>query len=250
MNKLAEKIAAAMTPEEVDRLVDDHYAGEAQTLTIAAEQNLLKLAEMRGRLSREQAERWTTIRREFVRVRSLGGAADDPAVRVAGQLSLLAERVDQIKDTLLTAAERGAAASRELQEAQVGQQAKLVELVAAAQQRAAAEAAREPEKKLPAPIVPPTATGLDWLRPQLSRISNALEGLSGAKIAVEVHNEPPPGITELLAQQVAIIERTLVPLVRAATNNLQDITGLAARVDQMLGMLQEIDDGLKRRYAR
>jgi hypothetical protein len=254
MNKLAEKVAAAMTAEEVDRLVDDHYAGEAQTLTIAAEQNLLKLAEMRGRQSKEQAERWNTIKREFVRVRSLGGAADDPAVRVSGQLSLIADRVEMLKDTLLSAAERTATAGIEAQKSQADNQAKLVELIAAAQQRAAAEAAdrkTEPAKAPAVPVVaPPAVGGLDWIRPQIGRIANALESLNQATLQVDVRNEPPPGITELLAQQVAIIERTLVPLVRAATNNLQDITGLQVRVDQMLGMLQEIDERLKGKFAR
>lgn len=254
MNKLAEKVAAAMTTEEVDRLVDDHYAGEAQTLTIAAEQNLLKLADMRGRQTKEQAERWNNIKREFVRVRSLGGAADDPAVRVSGQLSLIADRVELLKDTLLSAAERSATAGLEAQKSQVENQAKLVELIAAAQQRAAAEASEkktEPAKSPAAPVLaPPSVGGFDWIRPQIGRIANALESLNQATLQVDVRNEPPPGITELLAQQVAIIERTLVPLVRAATSNLQDITGLQVRVDQMLGMLQEIDERLKGKFAR
>lgn len=254
MNKLAEKIAAAMTTEEVDRLVDDHYAGEAQTLTIAAEQNLLKLADMRGRLTKEQAERWAQIKREFVRVRSLGGAAEDPAVRVSGQLSLVADRIDQIKDTMVAASERSAAAGKELQAAQMAQQERLVALMAAQQQqqqRAALEA--EAQKKPGAPQVPqvPAVSGsFDWLRPQISRIAAALETLNQASIQVDVHNEPPAGVQELLAQQVAIIERTLVPLVRAATGNLQDVTGLQIRVDQMLGMLQEIDEILRGKYLK
>ena len=91
---------------------------------------------------------------------------------------------------------------------------------------------------------------MEWARPQIARIANALESLGQATLAVEVKNEAPPGITELLAQQVAIIERTLVPLVRVATGNLQDMKSLELRVDQMLGMLQEIDEGLKAKYAR
>src|SRR5258708_39166821 len=54
MNKIAEKIAAAMTPAELDAVIDDHYQSEAQTLTTAAEHNLLKLAELRGRQSPAQ----------------------------------------------------------------------------------------------------------------------------------------------------------------------------------------------------
>jgi hypothetical protein len=243
MNKMAEKIVSAMTTAEVDRLIDDHYQGEAQTLTVAAEQNLLKLAEMRGRLTPAQAERWTTIKREFVRLRSLGAA-----VRVSGQLSLLAERVEGIVGAVRTASELAASRGAQSEQAQLQQQAKLVELIARTQQQAAA-AVKPPEKPADKGLVPPLVGGannLEWLRPQINRVATALEGLNQASLAVQIQNEPPPGITELLAQQVAIIERTLVPLVRAATGNLQDVRSLEMRVDQMLGMLQEIDEQLKR----
>ena len=58
MNKLAEKIVSAMNEEELQLLVDDHYASESQTLTTGAEQNLLKLAELRGRMTDAQKARW------------------------------------------------------------------------------------------------------------------------------------------------------------------------------------------------
>jgi len=248
MNKLAEKIVAAMTDEEVDRLVDDHYQGEAQTLTIAAEQNLLKLAEMRGRMSPVQAERWATIKREFVRTRSLGGAEDDPAVRIGGQLSILAERVESITAALKAATAAGVSRGAESEQLQLAQQARMIELMTFAQQQARASE-RAPEKPALAPP-PVAAPALEWARPQIARIASALEGLGQAKLAVQVQNEAPPGITELLAQQVAIVERTLVPLVRAATGNLQDVRGLETRVDQMLGMLQDIDEVLKGKYLK
>ncbi|HEX7152056.1 MAG TPA: DNA repair ATPase, partial [Thermoanaerobaculia bacterium] len=41
MNKLAEKVLPAMNDDELQRLIDDHYLGEAQTLTTGAEENLL-----------------------------------------------------------------------------------------------------------------------------------------------------------------------------------------------------------------
>lgn len=86
MNKIAEKVVAAMTDKEVEALIDDHYQGEAQTLTTAAEQNLLKLGEMRGRLSPEQQARWQQMKEEFVRQRRMGSATDDPVTRLTGAL--------------------------------------------------------------------------------------------------------------------------------------------------------------------
>ncbi|MCB9596338.1 MAG: DNA repair ATPase [Sandaracinaceae bacterium] len=106
MNKLAEKVVAAMNDDELDRLVDDHYQGESQTLTTGAEQNLLKLAEMRGRLTAEQAARWDEIKKEYRRLKSMGGGDDDPVVRLTGSLSHLGKQLDQIESAIRDAADR------------------------------------------------------------------------------------------------------------------------------------------------
>ena len=100
MNKLAEKIAAAMNDSELQRLIDDHYTSEAQTLTRGAEQNLLKLAEMRERQSDEQKARWREIKDAFVRVQRMGGKDEDPVARVTGSLSLLDDQLKGIRETL------------------------------------------------------------------------------------------------------------------------------------------------------
>ncbi|MDA8021030.1 MAG: DNA repair ATPase [Thermoanaerobaculia bacterium] len=96
MNKMAEKVVAVMNEKELEALIDDHYNGEAQTLTTGAEANLLKLAELRDKLSPEQAERWDQIKRSFARVQAMGGADDDPAVKLVGQLGLMSDRLSDI----------------------------------------------------------------------------------------------------------------------------------------------------------
>ncbi|HET7543474.1 MAG TPA: DNA repair ATPase, partial [Polyangiaceae bacterium] len=103
MNKLVEKVAAAMNEAELERLIDDHYASEAQTLTRGAEQNLLKLAEVRGRQSEEQKTRWAEIKTAFVRVQRLGGKDEDPVARVTGSLSLLDDQLKGIREALVRA---------------------------------------------------------------------------------------------------------------------------------------------------
>jgi hypothetical protein len=100
MNKLAEKLAAAMNEAELEQLIDDHYASEAQTLTRGAEQNLLKLAEMRGRQSDVQKARWAEIKDAFVRVQRMGGKDEDPVARVTGSLSLLDDQLKGIREAL------------------------------------------------------------------------------------------------------------------------------------------------------
>ncbi|WP_340561431.1 DNA repair ATPase [Streptomyces sp. GSL17-111] len=61
-NKLAERLAPVMNTAELEALLDDHYQAEAQTLTSGAEANLLKLAEIRGRLTGEQRRRWEEVK--------------------------------------------------------------------------------------------------------------------------------------------------------------------------------------------
>ncbi|MEZ7129756.1 DNA repair ATPase [Nonomuraea sp. AD125B] len=96
MNKLAERIVPAMNEDELEAVIDDHYLGEAQTLTSDAEANLLKLAELRGRLTPERAERWAEIKRAYLKAKALGGAEDDPATRTVGAIGLLADRVGEV----------------------------------------------------------------------------------------------------------------------------------------------------------
>ncbi|WP_221089191.1 DNA repair ATPase [Deinococcus aquaedulcis] len=90
MNKLAEKISAVMTDAEVDQVVTDHYQGEAQLLTTGAEENLLKLAELRGTLTPEQAARWEAIKADYRRNKAMGDDADTGA-RMVAQLADIAQ---------------------------------------------------------------------------------------------------------------------------------------------------------------
>lgn len=64
-SRLAGRIVPVMNDEEVEALIDDHYRGEAQTLTTGAEANLLKLAELRGRLDPAGAARWRQVKEAY-----------------------------------------------------------------------------------------------------------------------------------------------------------------------------------------
>ncbi|MBX3187145.1 MAG: DNA repair ATPase [Labilithrix sp.] len=109
MNKLAEKVVAAMNDEELERLIDDHYASESQTLTTGAEQNLLKLAEIRGKMTDAQKARWKEIKDAFVRARRSGGKTDDPVARVTGALGGVDEQLQRIHAAIGEAAAASAA---------------------------------------------------------------------------------------------------------------------------------------------
>ncbi len=112
MNKLTEKIVSAMNDAEIEQLIDDHYASESQTLTTGAEQNLLKLAELRGRISDTQKARWKEIKDAFVRTGRSGKKGDDPVARVTGALSGLDEQLQRIREVISHASIAAAAAQQ------------------------------------------------------------------------------------------------------------------------------------------
>ncbi|MEU3703243.1 DNA repair ATPase [Streptomyces anulatus] len=104
MNKIAERIVPVMNDDELSSVVDDHYAGEAQTLTTGAEANLLKLAALRGTLTAEQAGRWAAITASYVRTQALGGPDGDPMTRAVAALGLLADRIAAVETAIQRAA--------------------------------------------------------------------------------------------------------------------------------------------------
>jgi len=111
MNKLAEKVVSAMNDVEIEQLIDDHYASESQTLTTGAEQNLLKLAEIRGRMSDTQKARWKEIKDAYVRQGRSGKKGDDPVARVTGALSGVDEQLQRIREVISHATIQAAASS-------------------------------------------------------------------------------------------------------------------------------------------
>lgn len=99
MNKMAEKISPAMNDAEIAQMVSDHYLGESQLLTTGAEENLLKLAELRGTMTSTQAARWEQIKADFLRDKGMGGDEADTGARVVAQLSDIASGLKGLADT-------------------------------------------------------------------------------------------------------------------------------------------------------
>lgn len=95
MNKMAEKVSAVMNHAELMQLIGDHYSGEAQTLTSGAEENLLKLAMLRGVMSETQQQRWVHICSAYSGKKQLNieGDPTQQAVRQLGQISASLEAI-------------------------------------------------------------------------------------------------------------------------------------------------------------
>ncbi len=190
LSKVSEKVVAAMTEDDLERLIDDHYQGESQTLTTAAEQNLLKLQELRGRLKPEQAKRWEEIKQGFARVKRMGGKEDDPVARVTGQLSAIEEQLGSVAGAVVRAAEVSRQSTGSSPMAEVTPRLEAL-------REALLELAR---RETPAPVVqmPP---GPD-LTPYLQHLAKVLRALAERSVAAPAQTTDLSPVMEQLTQAV------------------------------------------------
>ncbi len=260
MNKLAEKVVSAMTDDEIEQLVTSHYTSEAQTLTTGAEANLLKLGELRGRASTAETSRWQEIKREYVRHKRMGGAADDPVARLSGTIAGVGADLQAIRAVLDQDRTTAVATELALIRAELGDDNRS-ELVAAVNSlrdvvqqggergieeaidglRLDVRAVREVMLKRPTMAPPPEAepsadedggdaprlhrarslAGAEgWLTPYLLRIEAALEAVGQAPVAV--HAAMPREIADLIREQNRLVEQALLPLAQAAASRSEE----------------------------
>jgi hypothetical protein len=238
MNKLAEKVVAALTPDELERIIDDHYLGEAQTLTTGAEANLLKLKELRGRLSDAERQRWLDIQQEFVRRNQLGGDGEDPASRVAGQLSLMQTALQAIRTTLADAASSPRTAETT--------SAPLVEILARLESLLA-ERLRESPGVPVAPDLQPITRGLDMIAASLREKAQSPPPVPAAPAprrappAAVPSNPAADDFTRFLGQQGRLVDEAIVPMARAASQNLEENTRLTRELLNLIARLEQVD---------
>ena len=205
MNKLAEKILPAMNEQELERLIDDHYLGEAQTLTTGAEENLLKLAELRGRMTDAQRTRWEEIKRGFVRVQRLGGTAEDPAARVMAELSVVSDRIGEV--------------------------ARAISSVSL------------PEVAEPVVAEPQPSFDLTPYLSKLDETLLALRELHAARLPISATPAAPPTDAGLISREAYLINATLIPLLRFMAHRFKSYRSVAdPRVKQAIARLESVSD--------
>jgi hypothetical protein len=101
MGKLISKIVPIMNDSELDSILLSHYESESQTLTSAAEANLLKYKEMANALTSEEATRWSTIKEMFVKNNKLKGFGDqNEMAQVLLQMMEFSDNLEGIKEVL------------------------------------------------------------------------------------------------------------------------------------------------------
>lgn len=101
MNKLVSKVVPIMNDAELGTLLLSHYESESQTLTSAAEANLLKFKELGGLLTNEEATRWQTIKETFVKNNKLKGLGDtNEMAQVLTQMIAFSDNLEGIRKVL------------------------------------------------------------------------------------------------------------------------------------------------------
>jgi hypothetical protein len=217
-----------MNREELAGLISDHYQGEAQTLTTGTEQNLLKLAELRGRMSDEQTARWAEIKKDFRRLQVLGGIGDDdPVGRVVGQIALVSEQIGEVGrslgDSLAASMASGASAGRSPAASEdVSLTPYLEKLDATLERMSRLTAGAIAESRASAPETDSRAT-IEALGSSLEslgqRIADSLAqsqpATATAPAATRVFQSLPPGITHVMDDMVHRIGDDLMPALRA-----------------------------------
>jgi hypothetical protein len=207
---MAEKVSSVMNHSELMQMIADHYVGESQLLTNGSEENLLKLAELRGEMTEEEATRWTKIKADFIRNKAMGGDDADVGGKVIGQLVDLVKGVKSLGDN--------AEQSNQIR-AQDKQQRIESELLLRTE-----EAQRRNEER---PYEAASIEQLQGLNQSLNQFSSIIS--SGMKLIaqqsakqtpqpapkVEVINQPVPGLEKILKALADTMENSLFPIVRS-----------------------------------
>ncbi len=212
MNKMAEKLSSVMTQDELMQLVSDHYQGEAQLLTQGAEENLLKLAQLRGNMTEVQSQRWQQILDDFSRNKAMGGDDTDAATKVVAQL------VD------LVAATKALAGSDEPQSSQ-GESARLVATQIAKLARVIQNQSRETNK--------PELDG--------NLVINKLDALMQREPNVTVVNEPVQGVDDVLKALINTLDESLLPLVKIMNGKINIDLNTHYKMNEIMEKLQALE---------
>ncbi|CAA6805425.1 MAG: FIG00948134: hypothetical protein [uncultured Thiotrichaceae bacterium] len=227
MNKMAEKVSSAMNVDELMQMIADHYQGEAQLLTGGAEENLLKLAELRGNMTAEEQARWDAIKEEYRRNRLARKADVEIGLEIAeklGDISLAFKHSDQVLETSQTQSQLmmkhvvkqlnhihqsiNASANRETMEMNMGEIVNGLERLG---------------KRLDTVLDQPRATEL--VLPQLTLIGEQLQKLHGSVENAKDQTDVTQQLAEI-AQGVRIMGQELSEVSDTSTQKFKWLTGV------------------------
>ncbi len=218
MNKMAEKISAVMNEQEILNMIADHYQGESQLLTSGAEENLLKLAELRGNMTDEQQARWNTIKADFKRSQSMGGDDADVGSKVVMQLVDMVEGIQSV--------------------------GKQIETAHTKQVKDAALSDNPKEKESEKQQLINQHKQLQLLHQIVASINNVSKSFNIPAPKVEVNNQPVPEVAQVLQALANTLENSIYPLVRSMDKKIEIDLGTHNKMGQVLSELKQLEKSI------
>ncbi|MFT7559385.1 MAG: hypothetical protein ACI93R_001296 [Flavobacteriales bacterium] len=211
MNKMGEKISSIMNNDELMQLIADHYQGEAQLLTDGAEENLLKLAELRGNMTETQSARWVDIKTNFLRDKAAGGSDTDTGTKIVSQLIDLVSGVRDISDHAKN--DHSSDVYAKSMSVNLAKISKSLHSLSLSDKR------------------------------ELPKIE--LPSISAPKVEVEVINQPVPGLDKVLRVLASTIEHTIAPLVHTMDKKLDIDLKTHEKMSDVLAELKKLEAQIK-----
>lgn len=235
MNRIAEKVLPIMNDRELQTLILSNYENDAQTLTSAAESNLLRFKELMGVMTPDEARRWSDIKRTFQQnVKMQGVAADDQLGRVLVPLRDVGDGLHAIRESLGEGVKQLARKDAEDDKVvlsallqHVGELRRGLEAIGAALKEAAAQAAahRDVPAALAAAPEPPSQR-------------------------VVVQHRVPRELLDVVQSQFEVMNAWLEPLLAASEGQRRDLNQLQHAVQTCLanysGLLQQLESAQAR----
>ncbi|MCU0676879.1 MAG: hypothetical protein MUE69_29320, partial [Myxococcota bacterium] len=172
------------------------------------------------------------IKREMVRLRTQGGADDDPVTRLTGTLSGLGRELESIRDSIRDSI------------------------------RESVDAATKPEPL--GPTLARLGDALDKLaqpkdltaalRPTLDALRDTLARLQSPKVEVKLERVGSDGedaalVAARLATQAEALERRIAPLVESTSRNVEDTRALHEHIIQLFDLVRRMDAKLRETYG-
>ena len=226
MNKMAEKLSAVMNDEELMQLIADHYVGESQLLTTGSEENLLKLAELRGNMTVDEQQRWEQIKQAFMRDKAMGGDGADVGTRVVGQLVDMSEQLKRVNSSITESGSNGENTAKQI-----------ARLGAVINKRLTIGNELEGLSQAMTPFADMSET--------LSKLSAEVKQLAGKQAKVEVINEAAPELEKTLKAIAATFKNSILPLVKIMDGKLDLDLSTHGNMAQILEEIRELDKSME-----
>ncbi|MCG8583305.1 MAG: DNA repair ATPase [Pirellulales bacterium] len=278
MNRMAEKVVPIMNDDELQSLILSNYENDAQTLTSDTESNLLKLRELLGILTDEEARRWADIKRTFQENMKMRGIdSDDELGQVIAQLRSFNDGLYAIQQAMTAGVESLTQAGKQDEdEAAREQVTALVDrltglssglneirdaLTGGMKQLADAAQTEPPSAPVPVPTAAPTEHMAQAVEAIMS-LADELRDLTTGTVPIDpkrqtrvsVSHRVPSSILGVIESQFELMKDSIAPVLTATHQHSAEFQemreALQASLDRSAEFLEELRSAKKVKKKR